>query len=167
MGPRLGCSRLIQLNDRGLWRVFRLCPGDRFGRSIIDNRAVEVPVSKIVHFEIPVDDVTRATRFYRDALHWDIVSFGDEPYWLVRAGADDEPGANGALLLRDELHRSPIVTAGVDDMDAALLRVESSGGKMLQGKLPIPSVGWSAYVADSEGNTIGLLQQDAQAAAHA
>lgn len=50
------------------------------------------------------------------------------------------------------------------ECDAALSRVEPSGGKVLQGKLPVPGVGWSAYVADSEGNTIGLFQDDTSAA---
>jgi len=120
-------------------------------------------MSKIVHFEIPVDEPARAVEFYRDALGWEISSFGDEPYWLVRAGEDDEPGANGALIGRGDLHQSPILIVGVENIEAALLRIESSGGKVLQGKLPVPGVGWSAYVADSEGNTIGLFQDDATA----
>lgn len=45
-----------------------------------------------------------------------------------------------------------------------LSRVESCGGKVTQGKLPVPGMGWSAYVLDSEGNTIGLFQQDTSAA---
>ena len=51
---------------------------------------------KIVHFEIPADDLQRASAFYHDVLGWEISRFGDEPYWLVRAGEDGEPGANGA-----------------------------------------------------------------------
>jgi predicted enzyme related to lactoylglutathione lyase len=124
-------------------------------------------MSKIVHFEIPVDDAGRAATFYRDVLGWEISGFGDQPYWLVRAGADDEPGANGALIGRGEIHRSPVLIAGVSDLDATVARVEGSGGKVLQGKLAIPGVGWSAYVADSEGNTLGLFQDDAHASANA
>ena len=115
-------------------------------------------MSKIVHFEIPVDDPDRASAFYRDALGWEISGFGEQPYWLVRAGADDEPGANGALIGRGDVHQSPIVIAGVEDIDDALNRILQSGGQVVQGKLPIPGVGWSAYVLDSEGNTIGLFQ---------
>ena len=121
-------------------------------------------MAKIVHFEIPADDPQRASTFYRDALGWEISRFGDQPYWLVRAGADDEPGANGALVAREDLHRSPVVIVGVQDIDGVLSRVESCGGKVAQGKLPVPGMGWSAYVVDSEGNTIGLFQQDPSAA---
>jgi predicted enzyme related to lactoylglutathione lyase len=117
-------------------------------------------MSKIVHFEIPVDDPDRATAFYRDVLGWEVSRFGDAPYWLVKAGPEDEPGADGALTGRDEIHQSPVVIAGVDDVDAALTRVERAGGHVVQGKFPIPGVGWSAYVRDPEGNTIGLFQAE-------
>jgi uncharacterized protein len=121
-------------------------------------------MTKIVHFEIPVDDSQRATAFYRDALGWQISGFGEQPYWLVRAGEDDEPGVNGALIGRGELHRSPVLIAGVEDLDGALSRIQRCGGTVTQGKLPIPGVGWSAYILDPEGNTIGLFQADTGAA---
>lgn len=114
-------------------------------------------MSKVVHFEIPVDDAERASAFYRDAFRWDIAT-GDQPYWLVKAGADDEPGADGALIGRGEVHQSPVVVVGVDDLDDVLGRIEKLGGTVLQGRLEIPHVGWSAYVRDTEGNTIGLFQ---------
>ncbi len=120
---------------------------------------------KIVHFEIPVDDPKRAARFYQDVLGWEVSQYGSEPYWLVRAGGEGEPGADGALVGREELHRSPVVIAGVADIDDTLSRVQSSGGEVLQGKLPIPGMGWSAYIRDPEGNTIGFFQGDASAAA--
>ena len=41
----------------------------------------------------------------------------------------------------------------------------SRGGKVAQGKMPVPGMGWSAYVLDSEGNTIGLFHQHTSAAA--
>lgn len=117
-------------------------------------------MSKVVHFEIPADDPDRAVAFYRDALGWEVSRFGEEPYWLVRGGADDEPGANGALLNRDGLHHSPVLIVAVEDIDQAVSRVQRHGGKVAQGKLPVPGVGWSAYVIDPEGNTIGLIQPD-------
>jgi predicted enzyme related to lactoylglutathione lyase len=44
-------------------------------------------------------------------------------------------------------------------------RVQRYGGTVAQDKLPVPGMGWSAYVLDSEGNTIGLFQPDTSAAA--
>jgi len=122
-------------------------------------------MAKIVHFEIPADDPQRAGAFYHDVLGWEISRFGGEPYWLVRAGEDGEPGVNGAIVTRDDLHRMPVLVAGVADIDTVLRRVDSSGGRVVQSKLPVPGVGWSAYITDQEGNTIGLFQPDASATA--
>lgn len=40
-----------------------------------------------------------------------------------------------------------------------------SGGTVLQAKVANPGVGWSAYVVDSEGNTVGLFEPEAGASA--
>lgn len=85
--------------------------------------------------------------------------------WLVRAGAPDEPGADGALIGRGDVHQTPIFIVGVEDLDETIRRNEPATGTILQGRLPVPGVGWSAYVKDSEGNTIGLFQPDPKAAA--
>jgi uncharacterized protein len=120
-------------------------------------------MSKIVHFEIPVDDPPRAIAFYRDALGWDISGYGDEQYWLVQAGAADEPGADGALIARGDLHRSPVLIAGVGDIDATLGRVRAAGGEVVSDRAAVPGVGWAAYVRDPEGNVVGLFQPDEHA----
>jgi uncharacterized protein len=117
-------------------------------------------MAKIVHFEIPVDDAERASSFYRDALGWQIAGFGGQPYWLVTAGDEGEPGANGALIGRGDVHRSPVLIVGVEDLDDAVQRVVGAGGRLVQQKLPIPGVGWSAYFTDPEGNTLGLFESD-------
>jgi predicted enzyme related to lactoylglutathione lyase len=120
--------------------------------------AKEDSMTKIVHFEIPVDDNQRASDFYRSSFGWEISGFGDQPYWLVRAGADDEPGANGALIARGEVHQTPVLVIGVENLDAALERVSAGGGQVVQPRIEIPGVGWSAYVRDTEGNTVGVFQ---------
>ena len=121
-------------------------------------------MAKIVHFEIPVDDPDRATSFYRDAFGWELAGFGDMAYWLVTAGPDDEPGANGALIGRGDVHQAPVLVVGVDHLDRAVEKVTALGGRVVQGRLPIPGVGWSAYFVDPEGNTLGLFQSDPDAA---
>jgi predicted enzyme related to lactoylglutathione lyase len=118
-------------------------------------------MAKVIHFEIPVDDPDRASGFYRDALGWDVAdAFGGGGYWLVRAGTPEEPGADGALIGRGDIHRTPVLVVGVGSLDDTLGRVEAGGGRVLQGRQPVPGVGWAAYVADTEGNTIGLFQED-------
>ena len=121
-------------------------------------------MSKVVHFEIPVDDAERAQRFYSSVFGWTIEGWGEEPYWLVTAGDEDEMGADGALLQRSEVHAAPVVIVGVDDIDAALQRATDAGAKLVHGKNAVPGMGWSGYVEDPEGNVIGVWQTDESAA---
>lgn len=120
-------------------------------------------MAKVVHFEIPVDDADRATAFYQEVLGWQINGWEGQPYWLVTAGPEDEPGADGALTPRGDIHASPVLIAAVDDIERTLELAERAGGSVLQGKLSIPGMGWSAYLRDSEGNTVGLFQHDPSA----
>jgi predicted enzyme related to lactoylglutathione lyase len=81
----------------------------------------------------------------------------------VKAGAEGEPGADGALIVRGDVHRSPVLIVGVDDVDESIARIEAAGGTIVQGRMPVPGVGWSAYFTDPEGNTVGLFQPDESA----
>jgi predicted enzyme related to lactoylglutathione lyase len=121
--------------------------------------------SKVVHFEIPADDVERAKSFYTDAFGWDISSWPDHDYMLVGTVATDERGMprevgaiNGGMLPRQEPIAAPIITIEVADIDAALAKIEELGGKVLRGKQPVAQIGFAAYFADTEGNTLGVWQ---------
>jgi predicted enzyme related to lactoylglutathione lyase len=48
----------------------------------------------------------------------------------------------------------------VDDIDAALAAIEAAGGTRLTERMPIPTVGWSAFFEDTERNKVGLFQAD-------
>ena len=113
---------------------------------------------KVVHFEIPVDEGGRAVAFYREAFGWDLAQWGPLEYWTTEAGEGE--GIGGALTKRS--HDSPalMVYIAVEDVDAALAAIEGAGGKRLTERTPIPTVGWSAFFADTEGNRVGLFQSD-------
>lgn len=115
-------------------------------------------MSKVVHFEIPVDDAARAEAFYAGVFGWAIQGWGEQPYWLVTAGPEDEPGADGALIERGDIHTSPVVVVGVESVDDVLTAATAAGGEILLGKQEVPGVGWSAYLRDTEGNTIGIFE---------
>ncbi len=53
----------------------------------------------IVHFEIPADDVQRATKFYEQALGWKISDPWNMDYLLVET-KDGDTGINGGLMPR-------------------------------------------------------------------
>jgi predicted enzyme related to lactoylglutathione lyase len=113
---------------------------------------------KVVHFEIPVDDGGRALAFYRRAFGWELAQWEPMEYWMTEAGEGE--GIGGALTKRSEENPALMFYIAVDDVDAALAAVESAGGTRLTERMPIPTVGWSAFFEDSEGNRVGLFQSD-------
>lgn len=124
-------------------------------------------MGKVVHFEIPVDDVERAKRFYGAIFGWETHDMAEMDYTVVQTTAVDaatqqptEPGAiNGGLYRRTaETPRQPVLTIDVASIDDALKQVEAAGGSVVQPRTAIPGMGAFAYFTDPEGNTLGLWE---------
>ena len=121
-------------------------------------------MDKAVHFEIPVDDIDAAKRFYGGVFGWGLTDFGDgQEYVLattVEVGPDyrpTEPGAiNGALMRRRDDAPAPVLVIEVASVDDGLARVEAAGGAIVRPKTEIPGMGYYAYARDTQGNVIGL-----------
>jgi predicted enzyme related to lactoylglutathione lyase len=120
---------------------------------------------RVVHFEIPADNLERASAFYRQAFGWQLNAVPQMNYTLVSTTAVDESGAptdpgaiNGGMLPRGGPVTSPVITVEVDSVDRALAKVEELGGKTVLGRQPVGDMGFSAYVTDSEGNVVGLWE---------
>ena len=122
-------------------------------------------MNKVVHFEIPFDNKTRATKFYAETFGWELMDMPEMSYVVARTAAVDdkqmpkEPGAiNGGLLQRPKEAPTPTLYIDVPSIDAALKKVQAAGGKVVTPNTPIPGMGAYARVTDSEGNVIGLYQ---------
>jgi uncharacterized protein len=120
---------------------------------------------RVVHFEVPADDLERAQGFYREAFGWQLSPIPQMSYTLVStAPVDDqgqptEPGAiNGGMLQRGGPITSPVITVEVENIDRALARIEELGGKTVVGRQAVGDMGFSAYFSDSEGNVVGLWE---------
>ena len=119
----------------------------------------------VVHFEIPVDDEVRAGKFYSSAFGWDVDPMPELNYTIVKTTPTDErgmptvPGSiNGGMFRREGDLTSPVVTVDVEDIDAALEKIESLGGSTVTPREEVPGMGWAAYFRDTEGNIVGLWQ---------
>ena len=125
-------------------------------------------MSRVVHFEIHVDDLERAKAFYGAVFGWTFQDYGQftgSPYWGVVTGPDDEPGINGGLLARSAPtgtggSNAYVCTVGVDDYDAAEQRILQAGGRVALAKTALTGMAWQGYYVDTEGNTFGLHQAD-------
>jgi len=120
---------------------------------------------RVVHFEVPFDDRERAGRFYAEVFGWQTMHLPDMDYTLVTTGPTDqgsgptEPGfVNGGMLQRQGSFSGPVITIEVDDIDAALTKVEQYGGTVVEGRMAVGDMGFAAYFTDPEGNLTGLWQ---------
>lgn len=124
-------------------------------------------MDKVVHFEIPADDVDRAKEFYGSIFGWDLQDYelGGGTYTILQTVPVDErqmpkePGAiNGGMMRRSADTPNPVITIRVDAIDDALKKIEAGGGGMVTPRTEIPNMGWFAYFKDCEGNTMGLWE---------
>ena len=116
---------------------------------------------KLVHFELPVQDVDRAKRFWSGVFGWE---FGDSAmpdfqYFMVRTGEDQ----GGAIMPSETPVDAPIVYFDTDDIDASVAKVRELGGTA-DDKQPVPTHGWFAACTDTAGNKFSLWQSDPSAA---
>ena len=118
-----------------------------------------------VHFELPAADPERAARFYTDVFGWTIEKWdGPAEYWLVTTGEEDEPGINGGIMRPQSPEQATTNTIGVGDLDATVERATAAGATVVASRMPIPGMGWLAYLTDTEGNTFGMMEADSNAA---
>lgn len=122
-------------------------------------------MDKVVHFEIPVDNLERAKKFYKTAFNWALNPMPQMEYTLLNTVEVDEKnmpkepgGINGGMMKRGEAIKNVVITISVENMDAAIKKVQSLGGKIVQGKMEVPNMGITAYFQDTEGNVLGLWQ---------
>ncbi len=113
----------------------------------------------IVHFEVPVDDVARAKKFYSGLFGWTLEDMGDE-YTLIQPG-DGGPG--GGMMKRMAPGQQITNYFGVEDVDAYTKKAQSLGATLLMPKTPVPQMGWFAQLQDTEGNVFALWQPDEKA----
>ena len=126
-------------------------------------------MGRVVHFEIPTDDVARAKEFYGSIFGWQLQDMQGEAmggYTLALTTPVDQatqvptdPGAiNGGLMKRSADLSTPVITIEVDAIDDALKQVESAGGTVVSPRAEIPGLGAYAYFKDTEGNVLGLWE---------
>jgi predicted enzyme related to lactoylglutathione lyase len=132
---------------------------------------------RVVHFEIHASDVERASKFYNDLFGWEIKEWkfpegaqikDENRYWTVNTSKDQSgkwPGISGGMVIRKgpvPSAQSPmnayVCTIDVPNIDEYLKKGEEAGGMVVFPKMPIPDIGWLAYMKDTEGNVFGMMQ---------
>jgi predicted enzyme related to lactoylglutathione lyase len=121
-------------------------------------------MSRVIWFEMHVDNPDRATFFYRSVFGWNFSPFpGSEEYWIIKTGDPATPGIDGGMMRRRDPEGATYNTIAVPSVDDTIAKVTSHGGQIVVPKMPIPTVGWLAYFKDTEGNIFGVMQMDPSA----
>ena len=119
---------------------------------------------RVEMFDISADDPQRAIRFYEQVFGWRISKWeGPMDYWLVKTGADSEPGVNAGLAKRENPSQFITPFISVPSVDDYTARVTAGGGTIIQPKMAIPGIGYLVAFRDTEGNTLGMMQKDESA----
>jgi predicted enzyme related to lactoylglutathione lyase len=107
----------------------------------------------VVHFEIGCRDNQKTQKFYEKLFGWKMTPYG--PAAMIDTGSSD--GIKGHInTLGHEPHNYVTIYIEVDDIPKTLETAGQNGGKMLVPMQAIPGMGHFAWMADPDGNIIGL-----------
>ena len=120
----------------------------------------------ICWFEIYVDDIERAKKFYSEVLG---TQFNDVPtvegsddFKMSFFSSADNQGVSGALIQMEgarngnNANTSTIVYFPCEDCSIEEARVEKAGGKVIKPKMSLGEYGFCSICLDSECNSFGL-----------
>lgn len=110
-------------------------------------------------FEIYVEDIARATRFYETVLDIRLERLDSPvvPMWAFPA-SPDRAGCGGALVQAPGLPAGSRVMVYFSCADCAVeaARVAGAGGEVVRPRMAIGAYGFVVLIRDTEGNLIGL-----------
>ena len=125
-------------------------------------------MNKVVHFEVPADDLDRAQKFYKEVFGWGIQKIpmpGGDAYFVVKTVETDEKqmpkekGAiNGGMMKRTPDMKGPVIVIDVPNLESHLKKIKTHGGKVIMPTQKVMDMGLYARVEDTEGNIIGVWQ---------
>lgn len=117
-------------------------------------------INPVHWFEISVNDMDRARKFYESVLGIQLgLNRVESTLMAWFPTTEGGAGCSGALLKsegRTPSHDGTMIYFSVADIEAVLARVEANGGRTLTPKTDIGEYGFYAYFEDSEGNRVGV-----------
>lgn len=118
----------------------------------------------VVWFEIYVNDLKRARKFYENVFKYEFSELGnptDDTFKMLAFPSDPETKnmAAGALVYYEGMSggaNSTIVYFHSKDCSVEEARVKDAGGEVFKPKMSIGEYGFISLIKDTEGNMIGI-----------
>jgi uncharacterized protein len=129
-------------------------------------------MSRVVHFEVHAAKPERVMEFYTALLGWRFEPWGPPgTYWLIRTGPAGDAGIDGGLVPRrgeppsdGQAVNAFVCTVAVTSAADTLARAVELGGSVALPVIAIAGAGWLGYAKDPDGNLLGFMQTDPNAA---
>jgi predicted enzyme related to lactoylglutathione lyase len=118
----------------------------------------------VQHFEIPADDVERASKFYTMVFEWNMQKLANpedpsKDYWFFDTKDENgNKGIGGGLMKRQAPEHSVTNYITVPSVDDYVSKIEKAGGKVIMPKTEIPEMGFIVVFLDTENNMFGLYE---------
>jgi uncharacterized protein len=118
----------------------------------------------VQHFEIPADDVERASKFYTVVFEWNMQKLANpedpsKDYWFFDTKDENgNKGIGGGLMKRQAPEHSVTNYITVPSVDDYVSKIEKAGGKIIMPKTEIPEMGFILVFLDTENNMFGLYE---------
>ena len=121
-------------------------------------------MDKIVHFEIPTDNMQRAEKFYKDTFGWAVQPMPEMEYTIVRTGPVDkkmmptETGFINGGMFKRKAKEAPILVINVASVEDSIKKIKKSGCKVVMEPTKVGDMGLYSKFVDTEGNVMGIWQ---------
>ena len=118
----------------------------------------------VQHFEIPADDVERASKFYTGVFEWKMQKLANpedpsKDYWFFDTKDENgNKGIGGGLMKRQAPEHSVTNYVTVPSVNDYASKIEEAGGKVIMPKTEIPEMGFILVFLDTENNMFGLYE---------
>jgi uncharacterized protein len=127
--------------------------------------------NKVAYFELPADDVARASAFYNKVFGWTTPPMGNGGVFAITTPSDERGnpseagGINGDIQLRSKGLDRPLIMILVEDVKAQIVAVKDAGGYVVHPPQEEATFGlvW-AVISDTEKNHIGIYSWGQKAA---
>ncbi|MEO6835446.1 MAG: VOC family protein [Candidatus Tumulicola sp.] len=118
----------------------------------------------VVHFEVVGKDAAALQKFYGEAFDWEISEqMPGSPMSYAMARPRTEDGIDGGIGGGTDATNGHVTFyIAVDDLDAALSKIQSLGGKTVMPPDKVPDGPTIALFSDPEGHVIGLVLPDGE-----